>query len=288
METLAWDDLRILLAVHRAGSLLGAGKSLGLSTSTIARRLDAIEAAAGEQLVHRGQSGTALRPDAMPLLRLAEAVQHGLDALRRDRKVMAGTLRVSVPDGMAQMFSGLLIAFHHEHPQVDIELVGENRLADVAKREADIAVRLTRSASSVLVEKRLASFRFSLFASADYAQRNLPNRQLRKGEAWRLPFVGLDKQWKGLPHEKWMMELGAGRFVFRSSSIDAITEAVRLGVGMTALLEQDPRTADLVRIDTHLPGPVQPFYLVYHRDLRDTPHVRAAVALIDASMRQLR
>jgi DNA-binding transcriptional LysR family regulator len=241
----------------------------------------------GCQLVYRSQSGTQLKPDALPLVQLAEGIQHGLDALRRDRKTLAGTLRVSVPDGMVQTLARLLLGFHHEHQGVDIELVGENRMVDVAAREADIAIRLTRSTSNVLVEKHLASFRFSLFASADYVRRNLPIGRLGKGEASRHPFVGLDARWKGLPHEQWMIALGATRFAFRSSSIEAVVEAVRQGVGIAALLEKDPQNADLIRIDTDITGPAQPFYLVYHRDLRNAPHVRAAVVSIEAYIRAL-
>lgn len=285
METLSWDDLRILLAVHRAGSLLGAGKALGLSTSTTARRLDALEVAVGCQLVYRSQSGTELKPQALDMVRLAEALEHGLATLRRDQVELAGTLRVSVPDGMAQTLARSLLAFLQVHPRVDLELVGESRMADVAAREADIAVRLTRSTSNVLVEKHLASFRFGLFASADYVRRHLPTRRLGKEEASAHSFVGLDEKWKALPHEQWMRKLGATRFVFRSSSMEAILEAVCQGAGLAAFLEQDPRTATLVPIDTAISAPSQPFYLVYHRDLRKQPHVRAAVAAIEDYMR---
>ncbi len=158
-------------------------------------------------------------------------------------------------------------------------------MADVAAREADIGVRLTRSTSNVLVEKHLANFRFALFASADYVRRHLSTRRLGKGEAAAHPFVGLDERWKALPHEKWMRALGATRFAFRSSSMDAIEEAVRYGVGLAAFLEKDPRSAGLIRIETETDGPSQSFYLVYHRDLRKQPHVRAAVASIEAYMR---
>ncbi|PLZ01760.1 LysR family transcriptional regulator [Burkholderia sp. WAC0059] len=284
METLSWDDLRILLAVHRAGSLLAAGKALGLSTSTTARRLDALEAAMGCQLVYRSQSGTELKPEALRMVRLAEGLAHGLDALRRDQTMVAGTLRVSVPDGMAQTLTRSLLAFREAYPFVDLELVGESRMADVAAREADIAVRLTRSTSNVLVEKHLASFRFALFASADYVRRHLPTRRLARGEASAQMFVGLDERWKGLPHEQWMRMLGATRFAFRSSSMEAIVEAVRQGVGLAAFLEKDPRNTDLVRVETESMGPTQSFYLVYHRDLRKQPHVRAAVTAIEAYM----
>lgn len=284
MERLSWDDLRILLAVHRAGSLLAAGKAVGLSTSTTARRLDALEAAMGFKLVYRSQSGTVLKPEALRMVQLAEGLAHGLDALRRDQTTVAGTLRISMPDGMAQTLTCALLGFRDAYPMIDLELVGESRMADVAGREADIAIRLTRATSNVLVEKHLGSFQFALFASIDYVQRFLPNRQLGKTEASAHPFVGLDERWKELPHEQWTRRLGATRFVFRSSSMEAIVEAVRQGAGLAAFLEKDPRNNDLIRIGTDLAGPIQPFYLVYHRDLRKQPHVRAAIKAIETYM----
>ncbi|ETN86625.1 LysR substrate binding domain protein [Necator americanus] len=221
--------------------MLAAGKALGLSTSTTARRLDALEAAIGCQLVFRSRSGTELKPQALQMT-------------------------------------------PRRFPQVDLELVGESRLADVAARGADIAVRLTRSTSNVLVEKHLSSLRFALFASSDYVRRFLPTRQLGK-DACVHTFVGLDERWKGLPHEQWVRELGATRFAFRSSSMEAIAEAVRQGAGLAAFLEKDPRTEDLIRVETKITGPTQPFYLVYHRDLRKQPHVRAAIIAIETYMR---
>ncbi len=288
METLSWDDLRILLAIQRAGSLLAAGRSLGLSTSTMARRLDALELAMGRQLVYRSQSGTELKAEAATLIRLAEAMENGISALRRDRAMLAGTLRISVPDGMAQMLTRSLIALRKEHPGIDIELIGENRMADVAAREADIAVRIARSTSNVLVEKHLGTLRFSLYASEEYVRRHLPTRRLGKGDAATHSFVGLDPRWRGLPHEQWLRTLGADRFVFRSSSMEAIVEAVRAGMGIAALIDEDPRTKGLERIATSGTGPSQSFYLVFHRDLRQLAHVRAAVAAIEADMRSRR
>jgi DNA-binding transcriptional LysR family regulator len=285
MESLCWDDLRVLLAVHRAGSLLGAGRSLRLSTSTTGRRLAALEAAVGEKLVHRTQVGTQLAPAALPLVRLAQELEHGLRARQRDKQLVAGTIRISVPDGMAVLVAQALLAVQYQHPGIDLELMGENRMVDVAKREADMAIRLVRSTSNLVVERRLATLRFSLFASADYVQRHLPEGLLRKADASKHPFVGLDTRWKGLPHEQWMVALGATRFAFRSSSIEAIVEAVRRGAGLAALVEQDARHAELIRVGTDTAGPTQPLYLIYHRDLRNAPHVRAAVSSIEAHIR---
>lgn len=286
MDTLSWDDLRILLAVHRAGSLLAASKSLGLSTSTTGRRLDALEAAAGCRLVSRGQGGTQLETCAMALVRLAEDMEHGLHAERRDRGGGRGTIKVSVPDGAVQEVTQALLAFREAYPEMDIELWGENRLVDLAKREADIGLRLTRSRSNLLVEKQVGTLRFGLYASADYVRQHLPSRHLQKEEAGRHAFVGLDEKWKGLPHEQWLRALGAERFAFRSTSIFGIIEAVRQGVGIAALVEHDARNAGLVRIEAGKAGPTQPLFLVYHHELRKVPHIRVALAAIETYCRR--
>lgn len=282
MDTISWDDLRVLLAVHRAGSLLAAGRLLGLSTSTTSRRLDLLESALGVRLVSRSRAGTALEPAALRLVRLAEEMEHGLEAERRDRKLHGGTVRVSVPTGAAHVVTKALLELRHVHPNIDFEVIGENQLADIANREADIGIRLVRSASSVLVEKHLATLRFGLYASAEYVGRYLPARSLAKVDVAKQAFVGLDLRWKNLPHEQWLTSLGAVRFPFRSSAMEAIVEAARQGVGIAALVEHDARSAGLVRIAAPTPGPSQPVYLVYHHELRSSAHVRAAVAAIEA------
>ena len=282
---LTWDDLRVLLAVHRQGSLLSAGRTLGLSTSTTSRRIDALEAAIGRKLVNRSRAGTELEPGALALVRLAQDLEHGLEVAKRDSKSTAGTIKVSVPAGAAREVADALLAFRREHPDTDLELLAENKLSDIAKREADIGLRLTRSTSSVLIEKQIASLRFGIFGSSDYVHRHLPSRRLRKLEASRHPFIGLDSQWRKLPHEEWMTSLGATRFPFRSSSTEAIVEAVRQGLGLAALIEQVGRREGLVRIDVETAGPPQPMYLVYPRELRTVPRIRAVVAAMEAYLR---
>jgi DNA-binding transcriptional LysR family regulator len=278
MDNCSWDDLRVLLAVHREQSFLRAGKVLGLSTSTTARRIDALESALGRKLVNRSRSGAELEPEALRLVRLAEALEHGLDVERRDST--AGTVKVSVPEGTVREVAQALLAFRRDHPDTDIELLGENRMSDIAKREADIGLRITRSTSSVLVEKQIATLRFGIFASPEYVRRHVPRARLKKGDASRHSFIGLESRWEGLPHEQWMRALGATRFPFRSSSVVAIVEAAEQGVGLAALVEQVGRNAGLVRIDVPLPGPTQPIYLVYHRELRNVPRIKAVVAAI--------
>jgi DNA-binding transcriptional LysR family regulator len=285
MNIESWDDLRVLLAVHRTGSLLAAGKSLGLSTATVGRRIATLEAALGHSLVTRGRTGTSLEPAATRLIALARDLENGLAAERRDRPSIAATLRVSVPDGAVLAAAEALLAFRREYPETDIELIHENRMSDLAKREADIGLRITRSSSSVLVEKRVATLTFGIYASPEYVARYLPSSRLEPRDVGRHPFIGLDTRWRALPHERWMVSLGAKRFPFRSSSIVAILEAVRQGVGLAALVEHDARNAGLARIEVATRGPTQPLYLVFHRDLRKAPHVRGALRAFEAYVR---
>jgi DNA-binding transcriptional LysR family regulator len=280
MEIPSWDDLRVLLAVHREQSFLAAGRTLGLSTSTTGRRIDALEAALGRKLVSRSRSGAELQPEALRLIRLAEQLEYGLDVERRDARSMAGTVKVSVPEGSTLETAQALIAFRRQHPDTEIELLGENRLSDIAKREADIGIRIARSTSSVLIEKQLATLRFGIYASSEYARRHIPSGRLRKEDVAMHPFVGLQKRWEGLAHEQWMRILGAKRFPFRSNSVLAIVEAIREGAGLGALVERVGQNAGLARIDVHLPGPAQPIYLVYHRELRNVPRIKAVVAAL--------
>lgn len=286
MENGSWDDLRVLLAVYRGGSLLKAGRLLGLSTSTAGRRLDALEHAFGTKLVHRTQNGAEFTSAAVRLVRLAEAIEHGLQSQQRDRQAIAGTMRISVPDGLAHRLAQALVPFHREYPAIDVELVGESRMADVAKREADVAVRLVRSTSHFLIEKKIASLQFSLFGSPDYVRDRLNGRALRCEDAIAQNFVGLDLRWAALPQEQWLRQLGATRFVFRSGSIDAVMEVVKQGIGLAALPNDIGYDTGLIRIDTEVASPVQPLYLVCHRDLSHAAHVRAVLTLIEGSLRR--
>ena len=285
MDTVSWEDLRILLALYRSGSLLKAGQVLGMSTSTVGRRIDALEAAMGAKLVRRTASGTHLEDGALALVELALDLDNGLRVLHRDQHDIAGKVRISAPDGMAAMVGQALHEFLRTFPGIEVELVGENRMADVAKREADIALRLVRSTSSVLIEKHVSTLRFGLYGSKDFVERNIVGGLFLPQHADYIPFIGLDSQWKDLPHERWMTQLGAKLFPFRSSSYPAILEAVRRGLGVTAVPEHGSLTGGLMRISTSKPSPTQPVYLVYHRDLRRAKHVRSAVSAIESFIR---
>ena len=287
--TPAWDDLRVLLAIHRHRSFLAAGRALGVSTSTAARRVEALEASLGRTLVHRSSAGTSVEPDALELVSLAEQLEFGLHAVRRDgaEATLSGTVRVSMGEGFVRPVSRVLSELRRKHPSLHLEVVSESRLADLARREADLGIRKTRSASSVLVERLMGRLHFALYASQSYVERRLRGGFLRAGDFERHDFVGYDGPMQRLPQARWLVTRGATRFPFRSNCDIALQEATEQGQGICLMAEAHARTVPgLVRLDVDGVLPSVPVFLVFHKELRRVPRIRVVVGALEAALRR--
>lgn len=287
--TPTWDDLRVLLALHRHRSFLAAGRSLGMSTSTAARRIAALESALGRTLVHRSSTGTSVEPDALELVSLAEQLEHGLDVIRRDKgdTALSGTVRISVGEGFVRPVTRVLAELRRGHPEIHLELISEARLSDLSRREADLGIRKFRSSSPVLIERAVGRLRFAPYASRSYVERRLRGGQLRAGDFERHDFVGFDGLLRKMPQEQWLLAQGAKRFPFRSNSELALQEAAERGQGICMLAEAHGRTVEeLVRLDVDATLPSVPVFLVFHRELRTVPRVRVVVNALEAALRQ--
>ncbi|MGE0792366.1 MAG: LysR family transcriptional regulator [Sandaracinaceae bacterium] len=283
-----WDDLRILLAVHRGKSFLAAGKALGMATSTVARRIAALERALDRTVVHRGNAGTVIDADALELVALGERVELGLHALARGSATgrVEGTVRVSAPEGIVRQLTRVLARLHVKHPGLAIEVVSESRMTDIARHEADVGVRIARSSSVAIVEKRLGRAHLALFAARSYVERRLPSARLGRDAAAGHDWVGLDRSLARLPSERWMREYGATRFVLRSPSAAAVEEALLAGMGLGVQAVGHGVALDLVRIETESLPPPLDVYLAYHRDARKTPRVRVVVRELETELRR--
>ncbi|MBN8613802.1 MAG: LysR family transcriptional regulator [Deltaproteobacteria bacterium] len=281
IEQLPWDDLRYLLAVHRHGSFLGAAQSLGLSTSTISRRIDALERTLGHAVVQRTTKGARLEDEALALVATAEQFETTLRALARDpsdaRSAHAGTVRVSVPDGFGPAMAVAAARVQRVHPETHVEVVVESRYADLAGREADLAVRNGRSSSRVLTERALGEIRVGLYASPDYLARHVPSRRLEADAITSLDFIGVD----ATPHgaDGSLASRGARRHPFSATSVDARVQAAREGLGIVAL-GVGVGYAGLERLVVDPPLPSLRFFLTMRHELRKVPRVRVVAAAI--------
>ena len=289
-QTPAWDDLRILLALHRDRSFLVAGRTLGMATSTVARRIAALARTAGRPLVHRANDGTQLDPDALPLVALAESLELGLDALRRDDvadDAVSGTVRLSMSEGFVRPVTEALARLRVKHPRLLVELMSESRLVDLSRREADIGIRVTPAAGAAVISRPMGRAKTGLFASRDYVARRLPTGRLLKSQAGFHEWVGLDATLAKLPQEQWMRAYGASRFVFRSNSSIALEHAMSAGVGIGLMVVG--RGADrlgLVQLELEASPPAVEVYVAFHRDLKKSKRVRVVVSALEHEMKR--
>jgi DNA-binding transcriptional LysR family regulator len=285
----AWDDLRMLLAVHRDKSFLAAGRTLGVAASTVARRIEALERAMGRPLVHRGNDGTLLAPDGLRLVALGEELELGLASLRRDAENVdiSGSVRLSLSEGFVRAVMPALARLRAKHSMLAVELISESRLADLARREADIGIRIVRSTSPAVVSKALGRAKTGLFAARSYLDRRLPTARLSREAAALHDWVGLDSSLERLPHEQWMREYGARRFMFRSNSNVAIEQAIIAGMGIGLLSEaQGASLSGLVALDLEDSPPPVYVFLAFHREAKRTPRVKAVVRELELEMRR--
>jgi DNA-binding transcriptional LysR family regulator len=285
----SWDDLRILLAVYRGKSFLAAGKTLGVAASTVARRVEAMERSLGRVLVHRGNDGTRLDPDALRLIALAEELEFGLASLVRDGREakVSGTVRVSLSEGFVRPLVPILARLHAKYSALNIELISESRVADLARGEADTGIRIVRSASAAVVSRLLGRASTGLFASREYVERRLPSARLARDVAGAHDWVGLDASLARLPQEQWIRQYGASRFTFRSNSAIAIELAVLAGMGIGLLgAVQATSLPGLVRLDTEQTPPQVEVFLAFHRDAKKTSRIRVVAREIESEARR--
>src|SRR5690242_4559879 len=174
--TWLWDDVRFFLAVARTGSLSGAARALGVGHVTVGRRIALFEGRLGVTLLNRTPDGFTTTPAGEAVLRPCVAMENAaLDVERiaagRDTLVK-GSVRVTTTEPLAnQLLVPAIAALRQHHPELRIDLVAGVRTLDIARREADLAIRVARPSSPDLVCRKLGEVGFSLYASPRYLAR---------------------------------------------------------------------------------------------------------------------
>ena len=278
-RALSWDELRTFVEVARDGSLSGAARRLGLSQPTVGRHIDALEAALGSTLFTRSPRGLTPTPAALALAPHVEAMAAAAAALARTASGEAaadrGVVRVTASEVIGcEVLPPILAAFHVEHPGIAIELALTNRNEDLARRDADIAVRMVRPTQSGLVARRIGTARIGLYADRDYLARFGEPRSLADLRSHCV--IGFDRDNRSFR--------GAGDFArgltredfgFRCDNDLAQLAALRAGFGIGGCQENIARrTPELVAV---LPNAIEyalEVWLVMHENLKTTRRVR--------------
>jgi DNA-binding transcriptional LysR family regulator len=277
----AWDDLRHFLAVARSGSTIAASKVLAVSQSTVHRRLAELEKDLGRHLVVRTATGYRLTELGNELQPFVERVEEAVSAIERHLKAadegVTGTINVTCSEsiGYRLVRSTLLDTFHTNHPGLRVELLLSDRFLDLAKGEADIAIRAGEPDDDTLVGRKIADVPWALYASRSYIERH--GGVSGQEDLNRHSVVQFDGGIKDHHAARWLRSVAPrGRAVAHSNTIPGLLMTVRSGVGVAPLpVPLAARDTELVRILGPLPGLFSPIYLLTHPDLRRSPRVSA-------------
>ena len=270
-----WSDLRIFLAIARAGTLGGAARQTGQSQPTMGRRLRALEATLGHVLFQRTSDGFVLTDEGHAILPHAERMEEAALALERtlagQAAILEGHLRISSSDWFgAHVLSPVIAAFRQQHPGVSIELITDSRLYSLARREADLVFRIKPFDEPDVVQRKLMHLEYAL-----YAARHLASPE--PGDGVGCTLITMDAAFADIPDAKWLRKLlPKAQIGFASNSREAQAIQCIAGAGVAVLpsLLADGIPA-IHRIDLGESPPGRDVYVGYHRDLRHLARLRA-------------
>jgi len=272
-----WDDHRLILALHRHGTLRATGDALGVTHTTIARRLAALNVSEPAPLFAR--QGRAYRTTEYGLERVAIAENiETLDfaATRLQKRAdgdLSGPLSLSIPQAvMRYLLMGAIEQFTQTHPNVDLMVVGTDRLADLDRGEADVVIRGHGSPPDHLVGRQICTVGISYYAHREYLERTDP-----KSRQWLV--ASTPCAWIA---DSPLPDCPAGLVIH---DIESRFLALEHGLGLSraACFMADPHP-DLIRLDKMPSLPLYGLWVLTHPDLKRSPKVKALMQIMTQSL----
>jgi DNA-binding transcriptional LysR family regulator len=276
-----WDDLRVFLALWRRRTLSAAAASLRVNPSTVGRRLQALETSLGTRLYERTPDGVRATPAAETLVGHAERVEEAAlgfaGAVTGFEVAAEGAVRLTAPPAVAELLvAPALPRLRARYPRLVLELDASVAYADLTRREADLALRLTRPRSGDLVAVKVAEEPSVIAGSARLAA-------VRLSALGAVPWITWDAALGHLPDARWVAtHVPSEAVVLRTNSIAAQLAAAESGAGVLLLARALARARKLSALQprgalrsTLAATPRTPLWLVGHQALRQVPRVAA-------------
>lgn len=277
---LDWDNIKLFLAVARAGSLRGAAEQLQVNHATVSRGIKLLEQSLSTRLFDRARSGLSLTQLGETLMVSAERMEQEILTIARQvagsETYPSGKVRVSVPSFLAYRFLPSLFAkFSQEFPEIDLDIQVTNRFSDILRFEADVSIRIAETVEEEdVVARKLIQFDRCIYASPEYLS---SCQNLKLGDNQELVWIGWGEQ-NSKPD--WVKKSPFPNALLRHAINDPILrlEAAAVGMGITYLPcyigDVDSR---LQRVPGVEPTPYKSLWILLHNDLRETVRIRAFV-----------
>lgn len=273
-----WDLLQSLHAVLEAGSFSAAARLRRLTQPTLGRHIDQLERQLGAPLFLRSPRGLqptdlalAFRPHLADMAAASEAAGRDAAGVASGE---GGVVRVAASDVVGvEVLPEILTRFRMANPRIDVELSLSNKIQDLTRRDADIAVRMARPTQNSLVAKKVGELSLGFYATPDYLARNgtpqgfddLPKHTL----------IGFDREFPQLAND---VDIGrpVSRDVFalRTDNDAAQLGAIRAGFGIGVCQKQIGARAGLVPVMPDAFGFKLDIWICMHETLRGSPRMR--------------
>lgn len=291
MNRLGWDDLRIFLAVARAGNLSKAGRLLGMDHATVGRRISALEFALETPVFERDRQGYRLNAQGREMLGLVEAIEANVltlgDLLNGERPGLVGHVRIATMEGIASLYlSEQFVDFRRRQPGITIELLTSSTDVRISHREADLFLGFFEPRGSNLEIGRVGRFALHLYAHPDYlAGAGMPESV---DALKRHRFVGYIDDLIQLDAVRWLEDaVDDPPIAFHSTSMIAQMFAAAAGAGIVMLptfaraerFGLVPVLADRIRVTRDV-------WMSSHRYLQRVPRITAVAAFLREILRR--
>ncbi|RSC29474.1 LysR family transcriptional regulator [Pseudomonas parafulva] len=278
LQTLCWDDLRIVKAIADHGNLVAAATALQVNHSTVSRRLTALETCLGVCLFDRRRSGYVATDAGSELVALAGRLE--LEILSVARRVsghaqgLKGELRMTTSDALLLDFLTPIVArFQTANPQIRIEVSVGNSALNLARGESDIAFRATLAPPENLFGRKVATIAWAVYGRKPVQP--LPMPQAR--ELVGMPWVSYGKGLSGLRAFDFVEQtVAAEQVIYRSDSVAGVAAAIAagIGVGLLPCMHGDLQPG-LVRLSPVQPEVYDELWILTHPDIRKSGRVHA-------------
>ncbi len=286
---LNWDDLRIFLAVARAESISGAGRVLKLDPATIGRRVQRLEDDIRQPLFIKSPQGYRLTDSGQRLLTHAEGAEQAVlqaaeEALGQTGQ-LTGQVRIGAPDGSANYLLPQVSAkIVSENQGLELQIVAQPRIFNLSKREADMAIAVSRPATGRLTVQRIADYKLHLGASRDYLANHPPISTLADLKQHRIvgyiPDMIFDKELD------YLAALGVDRVDLASNSVSVQINMLRQGAGVGVVHDFAlPLVSELVRVLPDQLSLTRSFYLIRHADDRKVERLNRVAEALTTGLR---
>jgi molybdate transport repressor ModE-like protein len=276
MQQLNWDNLRYVLIVANKGSIASAARELGVNRTTVLRRIESFQESLGCRIFERNRSGYALTLEAEKIIKAAQEIEGTLFNMQRQiagkELRLEGELRVTTTDTLFTSVLGPhLASFHRKYPHISVTVSITNNIVDLARRDADIAIRPTRTPDTPLVGQRVSSVLFFAYASHHYLE------TMQGVTIEQHHWLGFDSSLQSIEAAKWLdARVDRKKICLRADSFVGLKIAAQNDMGLALLPHYLGDSSPLLkRVPAETEELTTGLWLLTHPDLIRSAKVQA-------------